>query len=43
MKKYLVEFIGTFFFVLCIGLAVKSAGNLTPFVIGASLMVLVYA
>lgn len=43
MKKYLVECIGSFFFVLCIGLAVRSAGDLTPFVIGTSLMVLVYA
>ena len=43
MKRYLVEFIGTFFFVLCIGLAVKSATVLTPLVVGLSLMVLIYA
>ncbi len=43
MKKYVVEAIGTFFFVLCIGLAVRFSGSLAPLVIGAALMVLVYA
>ena len=45
MKKYLVEFIGTFFLVLAIGMAVidPGAGNLAPIAIGAALMVMVYA
>src|SRR5882724_327478 len=45
MKKYLVEFIGTFFLLLAIGMAVidPGAGNLAPLAIGATLMVMVYA
>src|SRR5579871_5485457 len=45
MKKYLVEFIGTFFLVLGIGMAVidPGAGNLAPLAIGLTLMVVVYA
>jgi len=45
MKKYLVEFIGTFFLVLTIGCAVLSreAGIIPPLAIGAVLMVMVYA
>jgi aquaporin Z len=45
MKKYLVEFIGTFFLVFTIGSTVISpgAGALAPLAIGASLMVMVYA
>lgn len=45
MKKPLVEFIGTFFFVLTIGLAVidPGAGALTPLVIGSALMLMIYA
>ena len=45
MKKYLVEFIGTFFLVLAIGMAViePGAGNLAPIAIGFALMVMVYA
>ncbi len=44
MKKYLVEFIGTFFLVLTIIAAVNGgAGNLAPIAIGAALMVMVYA
>ena len=46
MKKYLVEFIGTFFLVLAIGMAVidpGGAGNLAPIAIGATLMVMVFA
>jgi aquaporin Z len=45
MKKYLVEFIGTFFLVLAIGMAVidPGAGNLAPIAIGATLMVMVFA
>jgi len=45
MKKYLVEFIGTFFLVLAIGMNVidPGAGNLAPVAIGLALMVMVYA
>jgi len=46
MKNYVVEFIGTFFLVLVIGLTViepKGAGDLAPLAIGATLMVMVYA
>lgn len=45
MKKYLVEFIGTFFLVFTIGLTVVApgAGNLAPIAIGCALMVMVYA
>lgn len=43
MKKYCWELLGTFFFVLSIGLAVKFGGALTALVIGTALAVLVYA
>ena len=45
MKNYLVEFIGTFFLVLVVGLTViePGAGSLAPLAIGATLMVMVYA
>jgi aquaporin Z len=45
MKKYLVEFIGTFFLVFTVGMTVISpgAGTLAPVAIGASLMVMVFA
>ena len=45
MKKYLVEFIGMFLFVLTVGMVVLApgAGNLAPLAIGSVLMVLVYA
>ena len=45
MKKYLVEFIGTFFLVFTIGMTViaPGAGNLAPFAIAAVLMVMIYA
>lgn len=44
MKKYLTEFIGTFFLVLIIVLAVNGgAGALAPIAIGLMLMALVYA
>lgn len=44
MKKYLVEFIGTYFLVLTIGLSIaNNLGLFTPLAIGAGLMVLVYA
>ncbi len=45
MKKYLVEFIGTFFLVLTIGMTVidPGAGALAPLAIGAALMVMIFA
>jgi len=45
MKKYLTEFIGTFFLVLTVGMCVieSGAGNLAPLAIGSALMVMVYA
>lgn len=42
-RKLVVEFIGTFFLVLTVGLAIASAGDLAPVAIGASLMVMVFA
>jgi len=44
-KKYLVEFIGMFLFVLTVGMVVidPGAGSLAPLAIGSVLMVLVYA
>jgi len=45
MKKYLVEFIGTFFLVFTVGSTVipPGAGALAPLAIGAALMVMVFA
>ena len=43
MKKYLVEFIGTFFLVFTVGMAVNNAGHFAPIAIGTVLMVMVYA
>jgi len=45
MKKYLVEFIGTFFLVLTVGMTViePGAGDLAPLAIGSALMIMVYA
>ena len=44
MKKLITEFIGTFFLILTIGMAVLGgAGNLAPVAIGLALMVMVYA
>ena len=45
MKKYLVEFIGTFFLVLTVGMTViePGAGSLAPLAIGSALMIMVYA
>lgn len=43
MKKYLVEFIGTFFLVFTVGMAVRSGAPLAPIAIGASLMVMIFA
>jgi aquaporin Z len=45
MNKYIVEFIGTFFLVLTVGMAViePGAGIIAPIAIGSALMVMVYA
>ena len=43
MKKYLVEFIGTFFLVFTVGMAVRSGSAIAPLAIGASLMVMIFA
>lgn len=45
MKKYLTEFIGTFFLVFTVGMTVISpgAGALAPLAIGSALMIMVYA
>src|SRR5208283_2336461 len=45
MKKYLTEFIGTFFLVLTVGMTViePGAGSLAPLAIGSALMIMVYA
>jgi aquaporin Z len=42
MNKYVTEFVGTFFLVLTIGLAVLGGTPMAPLAIGASLMVMVY-
>ena len=45
MGKYAVEFIGTFFLVLTIGMTViaPGAGDMAPLAIGGALMVMIYA
>lgn len=45
MKKYLTEFIGTFFLVLTVGMCVikPDVGNFAPIAIGSALMIMVYA
>ena len=45
MKKYIAEFIGTFFLVLTVGCTVIGAGSgvIAPLAIGAALMVMVFA
>jgi aquaporin Z len=45
MKKYIAEFIGTFFLVLTVGCTVipGAAGVIAPLAIGGALMVMVYA
>lgn len=45
MKKYFVEFVGTFFLIFTIGCTViaPGAGPLAPLAIGASLMVMIFA
>ena len=42
MKNYLTEFIGAFFLVLTIGLAVTAGLSMAPLAIGSALMVMVY-
>lgn len=43
MKKYLVEFIGTFFLVFTVGIAVRQNAPFAPFAIGSILMVMIFA
>jgi aquaporin Z len=43
MKKYVVEFIGTFFLVFTVGLAVRQGAPLAPIAIGSILMVMIFA
>jgi len=45
MNKYIVEFIGTFFLVLVVGMTViePGAGMFAPLAIGSTLMIMVYA
>lgn len=43
MKKYLVEFIGTFFLVFTVGLVVRTNPPLGPLAIGSILMVMIFA
>jgi aquaporin Z len=42
MPRYLTEFIGTFFLVLTVGLAVPGSPEMAPLAIGAALMIMVY-
>jgi aquaporin Z len=42
MRKYLTEFIGTFFLVFTIGLTVTAGAPMAPLAIGSSLMIMVY-
>jgi aquaporin Z len=43
MRKYITEFIGTFFLVLTIGLTVSAGNPMAPIAIGATLMVMIFA
>jgi aquaporin Z len=43
MKKYIVEFVGTFFLVLTVGLAVRSGSILAPLAIGSVLACMIFA
>ncbi|MBB6439490.1 MIP/aquaporin family protein [Streptomyces candidus] len=43
MRRYAVEFVGTFFLVLTVGTAVLSEAPLAPLAVGAILTVMVYA
>jgi aquaporin Z len=42
MRKYITEFIGTFFLVLTVGLTVLGESPMAPLAIGSSLMIMVY-
>ena len=42
-RKLVVEFIGTFFLVFTVGMAVANAGVLAPLAIGSALMVMIFA
>lgn len=42
MRKYLTEFIGTFFLVFTVGLTVVAGSPMAPLAIGSSLMIMVY-
>jgi aquaporin Z len=42
VAKYLTEFLGTFFFVLTIGLSVLGGSPMAPLAIGSALMIMVY-
>jgi aquaporin Z len=42
-RKLVVEFIGTFFLVFTVGMAVANAGPLAPLAIGSALMVMIFA
>jgi len=41
MRRYLTEFIGTFFLVFTIGLTVTAGSPMAPLAIGSSLMIMV--
>jgi aquaporin Z len=43
MKKYIVEFIGTFFLVFTVGLVLRQNAPLAPIAIGSVLMVMIFA
>lgn len=44
MRKYITEFIGTFFLVLTIGMVVIGGkGDFAPMAIGSALMVMIFA
>ncbi|GLZ01124.1 glycerol uptake facilitator protein [Actinoplanes sp. NBRC 103695] len=43
MRRYAAEFVGTFFLVLTVGIAVTTMNTLAPLAIGGVLMVMVYA
>jgi aquaporin Z len=42
-RKLVVEFIGTFFLMFTVGMAVARAGTLAPLAIGSALMIMVFA
>jgi aquaporin Z len=42
-RKLVVEFIGAFFLVFTVGMAVNNAGDIAPLAIGSALMVMIFA